>query len=294
MDVDTYWEHLREIGWLDYVPEEQRDDVRNTLARNLAERPLDAQVALAHAAFEDDPPDDILKELAAVSQGRFVPTEIVVKHGGQSTLFEFVHGGRRYKGKIPAAAEWSGSRVMEKANQALADSEVAERFIELPGGSDFILVVCIPPPIYAKAQAAGLIPSVCRIEIAAVERTEVAKVAAMKRIPARLNPIGMYPTTIPLLTALLRMMRDSPHLNLHLDRMDSSAGITVLEVPDAMAEELTQLPAREIDLVAGKWTALAGLPNESFIIAEKLYLIREMAQQARASGQTLLAFCRQL
>ena len=38
MNAQTYWQKLRAIGWLNYVPEEQHAELRAQLDRNLAQK----------------------------------------------------------------------------------------------------------------------------------------------------------------------------------------------------------------------------------------------------------------
>ncbi len=291
MNAAAYWKKLRAIGWLDYLPEEQHADVRETLERNLAAKVARcAHVALAQTACEsDDSPEDMLRLLAKCSNGVFAPAKIAF----DGTLLSFTHGGKNYAATVPESGEWAGTDVFDLANQALADSKIAQRFIELPDTPDFVGLVFVPPDIYAKAQQANLIPSKYRVDVCLVDSAAALKVASLKKIPAHVPKVFMWDMTKEQFAELLQMMGVNAKIKLRSIFNDPSTRRTVLELPSDASETLAKLPKATISEAAKKWMALSDADGSYFdgcmdLLWDRMYRVSELAQEA--DGEKIVLF----
>jgi hypothetical protein len=224
MNARTYWQKLRSIGWLKYVPEAEHDELRTQLEKNLQKKDAwDAHAALAQVAFEDDPVEDVLKELAEASRGIFHPTKVKAIHGEDFVELSFTHGSKPYSARIPNIVDQDRVEgVMELANQALAENDADQLFLILPGTPDFVCGVLVPPDVFAKAQAGGLIPSKFRVDFCVLDPSEADKVARLKKIPDRVEHQYFWDMTMEQLLELLRLMNGGTKATLRAILKDPS------------------------------------------------------------------------
>jgi hypothetical protein len=93
MNAKAFWQKLRKIGWLDYVPPEQHDELRAQIETNLAGKDgAFVYLALAQGAFEARKTDAkrLLRELARVSGGKFTPKKVKVAKAKKKLGFRTV------------------------------------------------------------------------------------------------------------------------------------------------------------------------------------------------------------
>jgi uncharacterized protein (TIGR02996 family) len=167
------WARLHQVGWLDWVPEENRMDLWERFARVRAEDPDFAFLALGALGFDgecimgESGPDEPLsyyaklQQFAAASKGRFQPVKIMDRVDWQLryTTVSFAHNGLEYRWDEHTASDWFSDKVLDLVNRALKESGVKERFIALPAVDQCWSLVFVPPSVYARAVKAGLIPT---------------------------------------------------------------------------------------------------------------------------------------
>lgn len=171
MTERTYWQKLKKIGWLDYLPQEMHAEVRKQLKQNLSDDPQLAFLALTQGGFDiecimDAGTDELsyaaaLRDLAEVSRGVFEPTQIedaFVKRR-RAIQVSFRHGRKKYSCIVPYDNDYFDMTVLELVNRALAESDVKQRFIVLPDVDQFVNLVFVPPQVYAAAVREKLVPS---------------------------------------------------------------------------------------------------------------------------------------
>lgn len=171
MTERTYWQKLKKIGWLDFLPQDKHDEVRKQLKQNLSDEDPDyAFLALAQGGFDIEcimgVGDSLsyaaaLKELAELSGGVFRPTQIKDEfvNRKRGIKVSFHHGRKQYSCTVPYESDHFDMTVLELANQALTDSDVKQRFIALPQADQFVNLVFVPPSVYEAAVREKLIPT---------------------------------------------------------------------------------------------------------------------------------------
>jgi len=166
MNAKSYWQKLQKVGWLDYVPKDQHEEIRALIQKNLnGANPDMVSAALARAVFEAGKTDykDVLQELTDASGGLFRPTKKAAKVTKTPPVeVSFQHEGKRYSCFVSSESErlqeTDYANLVAAANQALASAGADERFFILPLADVFISVVFVPPSIYKAAEKANLIP----------------------------------------------------------------------------------------------------------------------------------------
>jgi hypothetical protein len=168
--ADDYWEQLRACGWLDALPEAEREELRNRVHDAFQADPTRAFYALQTTGFDTEciegvGPDawsyhNILVGLAADSRGLFQPTQITdaLDHTGRQITVAFDHGTTRYSCTVPFDTDWFDFTVLELVNQALREVPVAEQFIILPPEDQIASLALIPESTYRCAELQRLIP----------------------------------------------------------------------------------------------------------------------------------------
>ena len=163
MTEKTFWQRLKKIGWLDYLPEDSHEEVRGQLKKNL-QKPNSkwAFLALAQGGFdvEINSYKDVLEGLAQASRGIFHPTQIkelwLKKEDADKISFQ--HNSQDFSCTVPHAG-WFDLKVLELVNQALEISGTTQRFIPLPAADQFLTLVFVPPSVYEAAVKEKLIPN---------------------------------------------------------------------------------------------------------------------------------------
>jgi hypothetical protein len=173
LTLESYWKALDECGWLAELSPEQQDEIYERFEAYFAgKRRSDICYGLSTFGFDaeaiyDEGPNTIssywglLHEFAEASGGRFAPTE-VEDHldpppGYERIHVSFQHGGRRYQASVENS-KWFQPEVLKLINQALADSQVAQRFISLPAIDQIERLVFVPEATYRCALKLRLIP----------------------------------------------------------------------------------------------------------------------------------------
>jgi hypothetical protein len=295
MNFPAYWAKLRATGWLDYVPAVRHAELHDQLEKNLANEGIRAApYALATGTFDSaDSSSDIVHQLESASHGVFVPTAIHVADGPDQSTLSFSHSGRCYSVSIPdGVVDWARfEAVMEIANHALADAAAPQRFRHMPGTSGGLVgIVCIPPDVFAKAQAAKLIPNRHWMNVCRVDPGDAARVAGLKKFPDRLGTMAMGEMNLDELAEVVKMLSDNPTATLHSVRTKPGARRTAFELREDVIPG-SKLEQNEEWRYAGRWIEIQkdndGLQE---YLESRVSLLRKLAQQAEAAGQSLLVY----
>jgi tetratricopeptide (TPR) repeat protein len=167
VNAKTYWQKLKKIGWLDYLPEDLHDDVRSQLETNLKdkEEPQFVCMALALGGFEAGSTDgkSVLQELARASRGVFRPTRINITPVKKDPPFELSIQHDKKKFSCLISSEFDNlpspdyENILNLANQSLKATAAQERFFALPVVDVFFNLVFVPPSVYKAAVKEKLI-----------------------------------------------------------------------------------------------------------------------------------------
>jgi hypothetical protein len=170
LSFTEYWQILIEIGWLKWIPPENRDDLRVRLQSSFSNNPIHAYSALVTSAFDgeciyDSDPEGLsyhnrISKLSEHSRGVFRPDRIIDVEDleNQSHKVGFEINNREYICNVVFGTKWFNSSVIDLINQALTDLGTPLRYIKLPSSGQVILLTLIPEEVFISAIRKGLIP----------------------------------------------------------------------------------------------------------------------------------------
>jgi hypothetical protein len=166
MNADEYWRKLEKIGWLDFVYDEAKADLRRRLWGQSGECDQRACFALTQYSFDWESVLDeqsyfkLLHDLALFSNRAFRPLDIRCKRSEESSAtVSFSHSGKFYSCILSMDTDIVDDAILDIVNQAIADSGRDEQFIDLPRVDQCAYLVLVPPAVYDRAVAEGLIPA---------------------------------------------------------------------------------------------------------------------------------------
>ncbi len=179
--VGEFWDRLSQCGWLEWVPVGDRGDLQARLLDAHAKDPTNTYLGLAPVALDDwilcdvgeadpeAPPDDgslreLLQAYMNASYGQFRPTDLAVDGltdpGGDVDASISRCAFRVNRHRIRFAARWK--TPLDALHRFINDGAAASgpaRFFFLPGTDRLDRLVYVPPDVYERARAAGVIPS---------------------------------------------------------------------------------------------------------------------------------------
>lgn len=179
MTERAYWEKLKKIGWLEYIPKSLQAEIRARFKKNYKTDPTRAHLSLNQTGFDSECIEgigsnngcsyhDVLKQLAKDSGGVFHPTHIkdeFVKHGRTRSInVSFRHDRTTYACNVPDS-DYFDMSVLDLVNEALEASGRDERFIVVPSDDQLVFIVIVPPEVYERAVDAKLIPASRDVEL---------------------------------------------------------------------------------------------------------------------------------
>lgn len=164
MTAEQYWQSMIACGW------QAADSALQTRVNEAFERdPASAWLALAVLAFdaesiyETSPLGESyrahLQEMARASQGAFRPEDITERVQEETHEVTFVHGGRRYGVRTPAASDYFSQRVLDVVNDAMVHRGDARRFRPLPAPDQLIYLTFVSEETVRRSVEEGLIPA---------------------------------------------------------------------------------------------------------------------------------------
>ena len=165
MDADEYWRKLEEIGWLEFVRDEERADLRKRLWGNSGgECDQRTCFVLTRYSFDWEYEQDaqsyvkLIRELALISNRVFRPeNERCAVSGDNSATLSFSHGGKVYSCVVSMDTDIVDESILDLVNEAIADGGSDVQYIDLPRIDQCAYLVLVPPDVLCAAEA-GLIP----------------------------------------------------------------------------------------------------------------------------------------
>jgi hypothetical protein len=161
---NPFWDEVKRIGWLNYVPQSQHEELFRQIEQNLeGDDPGLTWMALVQGTFEpgSDPIDEVVAMLKDISNGKFVPTNIQIEPRPRDNLIavSFDHAGKRFSEVLADESDldWFTS-LLGLANTAVESTGINERFIQLPA-VDFVNLVFVSPTVHEAAVKAKLLPA---------------------------------------------------------------------------------------------------------------------------------------
>jgi hypothetical protein len=171
MTATEFWRKLEKTGWLKYVPETEHERLRDAVTRACATEPERAIHELALFDFEfaflkGTAPTEphsytaLLARLAAVSNGKFAPTEVTEVVDAQEGVIRvsFRHGKKTYSDEVYSGEGIFHASFLEVVNEALRSARVRQQFHGFLLRDMRLRIVFVPTAVYSKAIHAGLIP----------------------------------------------------------------------------------------------------------------------------------------
>lgn len=167
MDATAYWAALREIGWGEGLPERELDALEQAVIVAFAENPQLAWMSLAACSPDseliyalDGPLSyvGVLDALAEGSRGQFEPHEVVSEISTGQLTVRFQQAGKQYTFVTQPESDYVDARLLEVVNRALAESQVRQRFWQLPAVDQLWQCAFETEPIWRAANEQGLLP----------------------------------------------------------------------------------------------------------------------------------------
>lgn len=169
MTVDDYIKQLEACGWFAEIPASAQEPLLHEIRTMFAQDPRNTFLGLSTVTFDSEyimdcgPGEesyyDLLLKFAEGSYGQFSPTEIrdELVSDPRGILVGFRHGGNDYR-CIVDDTDWFQFEVLDLINQALAESDVPQRFFDLPQIDQFLYITFVTPRTFLSAQRRDLIP----------------------------------------------------------------------------------------------------------------------------------------
>jgi hypothetical protein len=174
MDAETYWRELKNVGWLDCIPQGQHADLRKRIERSLlgsapettcftlTQSSLDSECILGEGSYAR-----ILKDLAEASDGVFSPAHVVDRCEPNQTVgtVSFVHARKQYDLKVSYDTDLLDEAIIDLVNEAISNGGSDRQFINLPVIDQCYYLVFVPRAVYEKAIEVGLLPDTDAIDM---------------------------------------------------------------------------------------------------------------------------------
>jgi hypothetical protein len=169
-DAAEYWRRLERSGWLEaaHLPASPAE-LRAAIEAEFARDPRLAWSALATIVFDAEciyttGPVGLsyhaqLQQIADDSRAVFCPDQIADVQEGERIVVSFEHGGRSYRFAARLDSDYFDETLITLINQALAESDIHERLMQLPAFDQCIYLAVVSEAIYRKAEELALIPT---------------------------------------------------------------------------------------------------------------------------------------
>jgi PQQ-like domain len=164
-----FWQSLEETGWLRALSAEEIDELRLHVLTAFQKDPCNLHYVLAGAVFDgpeilNEDATDAVGRFAAASRGRFAPQRVSTKllpvvdedELPDIASISFTLGGRRRA--VVVDRDHGVDLLHAGVNDALAATNVPERFFALPVADGSRRIAFTEPDVYARALASGVIP----------------------------------------------------------------------------------------------------------------------------------------
>lgn len=168
--AEAYADALTQAGWTEGWADEDVAKLRARIAGAWQRTPrhLYVYTALSDVSVDtegfdaDDEYAETVHELASATRGGFAPTEVTQETSeGEppEVTLAFVLGGARHEVTFEQADDWCKNEALELIDKALAQAEVAERFIALPTADQILSAAFVRPEAFQRALEQHLVPN---------------------------------------------------------------------------------------------------------------------------------------
>ena len=166
MKFKEFWDKLTEIGWINEIPDEDLDELKEDAEAIFEREPTQAIYALSVFTFdpycigEADDYVDVIEVFSEGSRGLFQPENILVEEDEEEGTYSvsFDHGGENFNCEVFSDDDYMDEQVHNLINDALEDSDVDQRFFLLPPLNDMAYLVLVSADVFDRALEAGLLP----------------------------------------------------------------------------------------------------------------------------------------
>jgi hypothetical protein len=170
MTEQEYLRRLERTGWLDEVPPDEAERIRQCVRESFREPGDEGQYAdgcLVSGGFDSEAIDEdgdyaraVLPEYASASFGVFEPTEVADRLDPSTETVEisFSFRGKHFQRSFPQPDDLVADGLHEWINEILEATGIERRFFLLPTGDQMAALAFVRPRTYERAYELGLIP----------------------------------------------------------------------------------------------------------------------------------------
>jgi hypothetical protein len=258
VNATTYWNKLKKTGWLNHLPATEHAEIKEQVARNLADEPQQAYAALAQGIIDagESSPAEILRILAESSDSLFEPAGVAEAASAKTVRLSFQCERAAFAGEFSDDPSTVIDETVALANHSLAQMGRAERFAILDF-SDGGLVVLVPPAVLQKARKAKLIPGrQSQVEFAIGSEKQASEFArpAKKSDKSRSRRFHFETLAIDAFHDLMQRLAPCGTWPLR-EMLCASNGTVVLQVALATVARLMTIKEGELNLIVRDWLA---------------------------------------